>query len=378
MHLFSDARRDDAKRRALEAALVIRNVANTNANHYALRSSKRVQATVHLALDLAYLDRDEDAELLLYILEIAEVIAPNTVLSPTPKRPPGDDEEDDNDPRWQAELKRVAEVVKLGTNMVNALSHLILSTDRALVLGAFRVLAALGTSTINRPLLAETTLKGGEVDLPLERALELLPLDDSDLVLPVLDYTYAVTSHPSCATALCTRPDLGHLLRLLLALSRHRFGDQPLPLRIMDWPSSDWFWSHRAEKDAAAAKLAREHQPGQRVPFDTSRTKLSDKDLAEIVDMPEPRRTMVWMRYVFEADPDSDVQQVDLWTAYKSQFEPHQKNVPIVAASDVIKMSQDAFPEAMPMVVERNKDRLFVIRGMRVRERSGPSSSSLA
>lgn len=81
------------------------------------------------------------------------------------------------------------------------------------------------------------------------------------------------------------------------------------------------------------------------------------------------------MRLAFEPFPDGEVTQVALWTAYRTEFEPHSISSPMLAAADVIKMSTEAFPTALPMVTD-GPDKRFIIKGIRIRDRAGPSLPS--
>lgn len=67
---------------------------------------------------------------------------------------------------------------------------------------------------------------------------------------------------------------------------------------------------------------------------------------------------------MYEADPDAEVTQVALWTAYRREFEG--KGQGMLPAAEVIKHSTDAFPHAMPMVAA---EKSYVIRGIKVRKR---------
>jgi chromatin structure-remodeling complex subunit RSC9 len=80
------------------------------------------------------------------------------------------------------------------------------------------------------------------------------------------------------------------------------------------------------------------------------------------------------MRLAFEAYPDGEVTQVALWTAYRTEFEPHSISSPMLAAADVIKMSTEAFPAALPMVTD-GPDKRFIIKGIRIRDRTGQSAT---
>jgi chromatin structure-remodeling complex subunit RSC9 len=380
--LFADGRRRDTRRRALEAALVARNFATQSVNQSSFRNNSRV---LHLLLDS--LDRqssfpttaDPDAELLIYLLEIVEILGPSIELSPNPPQSPSDGDGDDaasaDREALQVAFQEAAAATARGTRLFTSIANLTSSPDRGLVLAAYRALSALGSGVLNRAFVGSLSTDGnGLASSPIEKALELLALDDVDLLFPILDFLCTASSANAVSAALCVRPDLGAALKLLLVHAKHRLSVQALPTVMLDWESADWRWTNKAARDVTAKRKAKEAETlesFERVPFDTNRTLLSANDLTEIVNIPEPRRTLMWMRYVFEADPEAEIQQVDLWFAYRTQFQDYQDKVPITAASEVIKMSTDAFPDALPMVVERAKDKMFVIRGIKVRDRSG-------
>lgn len=75
---------------------------------------------------------------------------------------------------------------------------------------------------------------------------------------------------------------------------------------------------------------------------------------------------------MFEADPNSEITQVLIWSAYCAEIEPHDSEEnPALKAPDLIKTAMTAIPQAMPMVTE--SERKFIIRGMRLRDSTGES-----
>ncbi|KAL8291678.1 hypothetical protein RQP46_001936 [Phenoliferia psychrophenolica] len=90
-----------------------------------------------------------------------------------------------------------------------------------------------------------------------------------------------------------------------------------------------------------------------------------------VADVPAPTgaqaRGLKWMRHTFEACKDSEVTQVALWTAYRTEFEPRVASEPMLSAADVITMAADAFPSSLPCVTD-GPDKRFFIQGMRARK----------
>lgn len=79
---------------------------------------------------------------------------------------------------------------------------------------------------------------------------------------------------------------------------------------------------------------------------------------------------------MYEIDPDSSITQVSLWTAYKTQFETilSDPKYPIMlAAQEVIRLSGQAFPSAVPTIVDDQEGRKFIINGLKPRQREGES-----
>lgn len=81
---------------------------------------------------------------------------------------------------------------------------------------------------------------------------------------------------------------------------------------------------------------------------------------------------------MYEIDSTSDITQVSLWTAYKVQFEPvtQSPEVPsMLAAQEVIRLSGTAHPTAVPTIVDEGKDRKFIIKGLKLKRKTGASES---
>jgi hypothetical protein len=80
------------------------------------------------------------------------------------------------------------------------------------------------------------------------------------------------------------------------------------------------------------------------------------------------------MRHTFEGHADGEVTQVVLWHGYRAQFN-YGDNPSLLVAGEVIKLSSEAYPQAMPMVTE-GVERKFIIKGLRIRDRESESSLS--
>ena len=70
------------------------------------------------------------------------------------------------------------------------------------------------------------------------------------------------------------------------------------------------------------------------------------------------------MSGLFEAHAASEITQVSLWNAYKTEFDHYATpENPIMPAGDLIKLTQQAFATAVPLMA----DGKFLIRGVRIR-----------
>ncbi|KAN0063811.1 hypothetical protein ACQY0O_003862 [Thecaphora frezii] len=218
-------------RRALEAALILRNLTMQSSNARHLVSIRGVQTLVRnvLALPSMVLVREADAdgqpateneewlelegiaELRLHFLDLLEGIAPRLHLSQRALfwlPPPGlagcstvgdgANAQDDGDKRCAAaaamlqppnaagSLKAADEIYLQLLDMVH---H---SPDRAFLIGSLRCLSAMAASERNEAAFVEATLAGGwQSPGLLNRCVELLPLNhDAELLEATLDLLY--------------------------------------------------------------------------------------------------------------------------------------------------------------------------------------------
>jgi hypothetical protein len=258
---FFSMPRQDRRRRAAEAALILRNLAleSTGRNFQWLRDHARVQDTIFDALELVAADIDtrqcEDLiEIARYLFELLEMTSNSTafiLLPPTvPKR---------------HRAYPLAPLVRLTR-----------APDRAFVLSAFRVLANAATNPRN-----ESAFSGPENQAPFDRAIELLPIRDAEVALAVLDFIYAYTFVVGNDILVCSRPDVVHIMGLLVG-------------RLFQGAvSEDWI----------AVKPRNKPEDGQGTPTPAptpapkltgEETKLSEAELQSLVGVPEPRRTLLW------------------------------------------------------------------------------------
>lgn len=111
--------------------------------------------------------------------------------------------------------------------------------------------------------------------------------------------------------------------------------------------------------------------PRTKRPVPAEPPRLPEAILNELLAISEPGRATNWIRASYEPDPDAEVTQVSLWSAYQSQFEPHARKgrEPLLRAVDFIRNVTSAFRNASAMVVQLpNGEKKFVIKGLKPRE----------
>ncbi|SPO29328.1 uncharacterized protein UTRI_06277 [Ustilago trichophora] len=289
------------------------------------------------------------------------------------------------------------------------LSMALHSNDRAFLLGSLRCLTTMAAIERNEAAFVEITLPDGQQSPGLlHRCVELLPLtQDTELLEAALDLLYQLVcignnairiaaalsteAHRSrspiakevskqngstswqSARAMSARATAktAALVRLLsrnLQLGRTMW-ERLIPLRVpQEWLSSV------PNRQIEALRKRRELQirianetPQERA----KRKKLTPSERKSLLGLKEPERGIAWMRMVFQRDPDSEVTQMEFWTAYKEEFGQQTDGVPLQPAAELIRAVSHVFPQAAAMVVPKQdgNPQRFVIRGVSIKER---------
>lgn len=369
---FDDPHTRLLRRHALEATLVIRNFITLDPFARFISANPRLPLTLLDGLETA--QPDGDPEYLGLLLEILEGTATLTFSLDRPLQraapsPATDqiagEEPAPSPPQWAADL-------------FTTLDKLTGSSDRQLVLGAYRSLAALGLQPHNQAILGQFACHFNPAKLAdpvwapsLKRAITLLALSDVDLLLSALDYLYALTSTPALALALCIHDaHIQPLARLLLLHTRHQCHREPGPPQPLPAPTRQWFYDR---PPPPKPKVAARGPPQTPTMTEVHKILLDDAALGTLATTPEPQRARDWMARVFESAEGAEVQQVTLWLAYKTQFESHlarRAGVPMIAPAEAIKLTTEVFGTACPSVLETSTgEKRFVIKGMRPREK---------
>ena len=268
---------ETSKRRATEAALVVRNIAIDLENVPALLKSQKLPQLVvdvlELGLEQGYA-AEETTELRLYALEVLEVIGEGFALALPAQSKTGGPPDNANSP---------------AVRLFPILAGLVRSPDRAVVLASFRALVALSRNERSEPTLSIFSYNSLDVPLsyphPVQTAIGLLPLLDSELTTVALDFIYQHTIQPANAVEFCARPDLLQILRLVC--SKLLYGGK-LELLTLDLPLMD-----------NSQGLTKTPQRRHRIRFGgfqgTAVTLALDQAThAQLNALPEPARALQW------------------------------------------------------------------------------------
>ncbi|KAM0788749.1 hypothetical protein ACM66B_002841 [Microbotryomycetes sp. NB124-2] len=341
------------KSRAYEAALILRNIAPERANPKQLAASKRLRPLIVSVLEQALNDDSGDlAELQIYMIEVLEVIAESTALRLTPRASAAT-------ANPAKKLKSSAADSPASARLFPLLARLTRSPDRAIIIAAFRCLTACCLNDESRPVVsfvnADLALPKA-TQHPLETAIELLALRDVELVTAAMYFIYQQTLVPANAVAFASRPDLGHIVVLVLRMLRYGTQQQ----------STTHLLPQQGTMAAECHERVRQRWKRQVHPTVTG----PRPTFEQICSLAEPLRAREWMRSAFEHAEDAEVTQVELWTTYRHRFEQLYaagQTGPLLPAADLIKMTSEVFEGAKPMVVEK-PERKFIIRHMRRRD----------
>uniref|UniRef100_V5EXE6 RFX-type winged-helix domain-containing protein n=1 Tax=Kalmanozyma brasiliensis (strain GHG001) TaxID=1365824 RepID=V5EXE6_KALBG len=419
-------------RRALEAALSLRNMVHHTSNSRSLGSIKGTLVLIRDILRLpttavqrtsqdeakhgasgseheeGWLEIEGIAELRLYFLDILEALANRVTLTRRAASVPA--------PSKALSIANGSDATKADTAptagddiFATLLSLALHSKDRAFLMGSLRCLTTLAANDRNEVAFVEVTLPNGEQSPGLlQRCVELLPLtQDVELLEVALDLLYQLVcignnaikiaaplpihnrqdesqaprearqqngiSKGSSAQTASARANANTtaLIRLLsrnLQLGRIMW-ERLIPLKV---PSA-WFASI-PNRHAEAVDRRRELQ--MRIANETpqeraKRKKLTPKERKRLLGLQEPERGIAWMSMVFDRDGEQEVTQMEFWTAYKEEFALQSDGVPLQPAAELIRAVGQVFPNAQAMVVPKTDTtpQRFVIKGITVRER---------
>lgn len=416
-------------RRALEAALAIRNLTTHSTNARSLASIKGIYALIRDILQLpstaiqisshvqlsnpdpepehedGWLEIEGIVELRLYFLDILESLAARITLTrraaSTTTASTASATVNGHGTALDTTKSTKDEVAAPADDIFATLISLALrSNDRAFLIGSLRCLTTMAANERNEAAFVEVTLPNGQ-QTPglLQRCVELLPLtQDTDLLEAALDLLYQLVCIGNNAIKVATVPSLeplrasppaargsvernglangarataktAALVRLLsrnLQLGRSMW-ERSMPLKV----PQQWLNSIPSRQVEA---MRRQRELQFRIANETpqercKRKKLTPQERQSLAGLQEPERGVAWMKLLFQRNPDKEVTQMEFWTAYKEEFQGD--GVALQPAAELIRAVGVVFPQAAAMVVPKQdgQPQRFVIRGIDVKDR---------
>jgi len=405
--------REILRKRASEASLILRNLALEKKSLELLLESKRLRKLMVDFLQEGEIEGpegEETTEIRLYLLEVLELVGEQIPLVlPGYAIPLSSEQEStststaltNNAPPPPISLSKPEPLDSLSVRLFPLLVALTCSQDRSLVLASYRCLTVLSLNEKSDQIFSILTftsqfffspsslLAEKFPPHPVETAIELLPISDYELNSVLLDFLYQHTLLPSNSVEFCHRKQLKSILKLICSKFEIGAKIEKVETKVLltNSEATKYYKLHFGE----SLKKLEQNDKGtynemikgnNRMP--TGEPLLSDREVKEILNLQEPDRAINWMHRMYEIDPDSDITQVSLWTTYKTQFETitstssdvnnnnPNANVPIMlAAQEVIRLAGQAFPSAVPTIVDDSDgQRKFIIKGLKPRRTS--------
>lgn len=232
------------QKHAVECILTLRNASHNPVNATFLATSSKTMNVIRGILQLPV--SEFNSELMVTALELLLVVCPHL--------PPG--------PKNTSQFYRIP---------VEALERLVSeSTDRSLIIAALSVLSLLMASAVDPadgsiPFYAPTPASPA-----VRRVIQLAALvQDPQLMTCSLDYLSAFLAHPAASKAFLLDRELANTIKLLIAIIQRENNTESRALPI-----------------GPAVQYA---QPEEEGPYE-----LTEADLARLVPLPEPDRSLQW------------------------------------------------------------------------------------
>jgi len=277
--LWPTGAHEASRRRATEAALVLRNLSVDGKSLDGLIGNRRLLGVIVGVLEEREVG-EEMGEMSVSLMEVLEPIASKLSLA-LPGRGLGGK----SSSSLEGESPPLVKLFPLLVGLTRA-------PDRALVLLAFRTLTNLGTNDANDAVLALPVYTSFPPlpkphPHPVETALELLPLGDAALAAAALDFVYQHTLLPANAAAFCARKGLLGVLRLICTKLHCGARREDLSV-VMPVKGS--------EADVTGAREPVRHfkRGAARDTPPALESRLDPQRKAELLHVPEPRRAQTW------------------------------------------------------------------------------------
>lgn len=233
------------------------------------------------------------------------------------------------------------------------------SSDRAVIISTTRSLTRMLVHEYHAHPEAETEAK--EDAFPIitllsrkwheivDKTVNMLLVEaDEELIIAALDFLYQITRRGACVNRLLESNSSAETMSTHLArLLRYEFPNEQYIDYIRQPP--------RATKKRAGLEAP----------------DMPEDVMEELLVLPEPERSIAWMRASYDETNEGEVTQISLWKAYEARFGPYSKVDPskrLLPAMDFIKNVSSAFPESATMVVNLpDNSKKFVVKGIQPR-----------
>ncbi|ROV87066.1 hypothetical protein VSDG_10142 [Cytospora chrysosperma] len=295
-----------------EATLAIRNMLMLPENSKTMAEFPALKDLLCIILHLP--SGESSVELKHIALDIAEQLTPCLVMDP-------------DDPLYRTLLAQLK------------------SVDRGQILTALRAVGRIS-------MTLDETNKLGDVPLDiLEAIIDWLMLNDDELLDACLDFLYQYTAVVSNIETLLKfrsiKPDKPEtLVKQLVRLLSH-----------------------------GGKRVVREQiiEPETRIPYSEDVAPLPQDLQERLLAMEEPERCYMWLRCLFEEDPDASITQIAIWTAYQSSFSSRlsQMGKTMISPADFIRNVNHVWTSAGAQIIKgpNGANQKFIIKGIRARTR---------
>jgi chromatin structure-remodeling complex subunit RSC9 len=281
----SPARDNETIRRRTEAALVLRN--------FVLEGGPRCIETVRPFVDTVFevlvevieADAERSTELVLYMLDLAEVYASTCRLLPSD---------------FDAPLENQLPAQKL----YSLLAQIAQINDRALIIAAYTLLSALAMNPNNAPVFAsQATLRKSHAAHPdcpptnlVKRAIALLPLKDNEILLPVLEFLYQHTLNPVNAARLLQTQNMRQIIRAVVSHIQEGAREEQVEYEVLEGSGHGHNHRGKAMREALieAYPSLNSQQASSASPSSPPEPLMDPEDLQAILFLPEPQRAHAW------------------------------------------------------------------------------------
>lgn len=305
-----------------EAGLILRNMVMLESNAKFVSDVPLMRDLIVAVLNLPH--RACIVELQLYALEIAEQLTKYWVV-------PAED--------------------PLYTTLLAQLS----SDDRGVIIASLRAISRISLlSDINNHL----------PNVPvsaLQSICDWLLVEDEELRNACLDFLYQFTAVTDNVEFLVQHIDLEPLAAQLVRLLLHNA------------------WSPDPTRSSSSKSSTTGTRPGSsNAVNDQGAPTLSQAIIKTLIALDEPERSSQWLRTCFEEDPQGEITQIQLWTAYQAAFNDALTQAgkgttenpgprPLMPAKDFITNVSSTFSGATAQVVTQGGTSKYTIKGIKPR-----------